>query len=145
MVACRSIAEATQRLACYDSKVAQIDAAEKAGDLVVADKKMMQDTRRGLFGFRLPDFGVFGKKGDEASRGLDDIEEISTTLASARQMRDGNWKLVLQDGAVWEQTDSYRLIEDPRSGSPIIIKQGVLGNYKARIDGQPAIKVRRVE
>ena len=146
LVECRSIAEAAARLACFDGKVAALDQAEQAGDLVVADRETMQETRRGLFGFRLPSLGIFGGHGDNPRAAREDeIDELESTVASARQVGYGSWRITLADGAVWEQIDTAQLALSPKPGNAIVIKSGVLGSYKARVAGQPAIKVRRVE
>lgn len=141
LVDCRAIADSGQRLACYDQKVAALDAAAQSRDIVITDKAEVKKARRGLFGFKLPSLKIFG--GDESDD--EEVSEIESTIASARQLRTGEWRVVLQDGAVWEQSGTDRLVFDPRPGNPIRIKRGVLGSFKASIDGQPVVKMRRVE
>lgn len=145
LVTCRDITDSTERLACYDRQVSALDQAEKSGDIVVADRETMRETRRGLFGFRLPSLGIFGNREDKEVAPEEDITEITAELGSARQVGYGAWRLTLKDGAVWEQTDAEKLVLDPRPGDMILIKKGALGNFKARVGKQPPIKVRRVE
>lgn len=145
LVTCRDIADSAARLACYDKQVSALAQAEKAGDLVVADRETMRETRRGLFGFRLPSLGIFGGGEDKETAPEEDITEITAELGSARQIAYGAWRLTLKDGAVWEQTDGEKLVLDPRPGDTVVIKRAALGNFKARIGKQPPVKVRRVE
>jgi hypothetical protein len=140
LVGCRAVAEPQARLACYDRQVAQIEQATAAGDVVIADRAAVRQARMGLFGFRLPSLNIFGGGDDR-----DEPNELETTITSVSHLGYGALRLTLADGAVWEQTDSETLGLAPKSGSRIRIRPGALGAYRANIDGQPAIKVRRVQ
>ena len=140
LVACRGVTAAAERLACYDREVAAVEQATAAGEIVMTDKATMRETRRGLFGFRLPSLNIFGGGDDE-----DDFKEVETTIAGVSRFGYGSWRLTLADGAVWEQTDSQVLVIDPRSGHKIRIKQAALGTFMANVDGQRAIRMRRVQ
>jgi len=139
MVKCRQIADPAARLACFDQQVAKLEQATSSGDLVLADRESVRKTKRGLFGFIVTGGGLFG--GDDKA---DEISEIDGTVASARQFGYGSWRLTLADGSVWEQVDDAKLLFDPRSGNKVHIYKGALGVYRANVDGQKAIKVRRV-
>lgn len=144
LVACRKIEDPGERLACYDSKVAAVEQAKDSGDLVVTDKQQIREARRGLFGFKLPTLGLFGHHGD-ANAAEEEISEIEGVIASAGRNGLKKWRFTLEDGAVWEQTDEEDLVFDPHKGSKVRIKNAALGTFKANIDGQRAIRVRRVE
>lgn len=142
LIRCRDIAEPAARLACYDAEAGKLEAATRAGDLVVTDRATVRETRKGLFGFKLPSFGLFGG-GDEDDK--DEIKAIDSTITVARQFGYGAWRLTLADGSVWEQADGEQPVFDPRTGNKVHIYKGALGTYRMNIDGQRAIKVRRVE
>ena len=143
MVKCKQIADPTARLACFDGQVGKLEQATNSGDLVLADRATMKQARKGLFGFRLPSLGLFG--GNKDGSDADEVSEIDTTVTSARQFGYGNWRLTLADGSVWEQTDDVKLLFDPRSGNKVHIYKGAVGTFRVNIDGQRAIKMRRVE
>ena len=143
MVKCKQIADPTARLACFDGQVGKLEQATNSGDLVLADRATMKQARKGLFGFRLPSLGLFG--GNKDGSDADELSEIDTTVTSARQFGYGNWRLSLADGSVWEQTDDVKLLFDPRKGSKVHIYKGALGTYRVNIEGQRALKMRRVE
>ena len=143
MVNCKQIAEPAARLTCFDSQVAKLEQATSNGDLVLADRATMKQTRKGLFGFKLPGLGLFG--GNKDGTDQDELTEVDSTVSSARQFGYGNWRLTLADGSVWEQTDDAKLLFDPRKGSKVHIYKGALGTYRVNIEGQRALKVRRVE
>jgi hypothetical protein len=136
LVDCRSVAEPAARLACYDAQVAALDAAEQKEDLVIVDRQQVDKAKRGLFGFTLPKLKLFGAD-DKA------VTHLESVIKSARPLSQGRWMFVLEDGAVWRQTDNRSLNPDPKAGMPIKIRRAALGSYLANVDGQTAIRVRR--
>jgi hypothetical protein len=97
----------------------------------------VKKTRRGLFGFTLPDLGIFG--GDDE----DEVKSIDTTVASSSQVEGGRYRIAMADGSVWLQIDDRRMALSPRPGQKIQIKTASLGSYFLSLEGRPAIRVRR--
>ncbi len=142
LVDCRAIADAAARLACYDERVSELDTATKSKNLVVADRKEIRQVRKGLFGFSLPKIGgLFGGGGDDA----DDVKRIETTVTSVSTTRSGELRLVFAEGGTWEQIDVRSFVLRPRPGLKAEITKGSFGSYYVSVDGQPGIKMRRVE
>ncbi len=141
LVKCREITDPAARLACYDAQAAKLEQATAAGDVVISDRASIREARRGLFGFKLPSFGIFGNGDDDK----DEIKSIDGVVASARTFGYGSWRITLEDGSVWEQTDDERPVFDPAKGDKVKISRGALGTFRMNIAGQRAIKVRRVE
>lgn len=139
LVNCRTIADPTERLACYDTKVAAMDEAEKKDELVLADKASMKEARRGLFGFSIPKLKIFGNEGKEEEK-----FELVAKIDSAYQASPGKWTIMLDDGARWVQIDSQVMRKNPERGMEIKIREAAMGSYFANIDGQRAIRMRRV-
>ncbi len=138
MLACRAIADQAEKFACLDRTSAALEAADKAGDLVVMDRQQVRETKKTLFGFDLPNLAkVFGDdKGQE-------VESVEGKVASAYTDQDGRWVLRLADGALWRQIDSNVLGLRPRQGMDVKINRAALGSYKMAVAGQPGIRVRR--
>ena len=139
LVNCRAVTDATERLACYDTKVAAIDEAEKNNELVLADKESMKEARRGLFGFSLPKLRLFGNNDGDAVE-----KELVTKIDSAYQKNYGKWTIVLEGGARWTQIDAQALPRSPKRGMEIKIRPAAMGSYFANVDGQRAIRMMRV-
>lgn len=139
VVNCQSVTDANARLACYDTKVAAMDEAEKKDELVLADKTAMKEARRGLFGFSIPKLKIFGNDGKD-----DEKFELTAKIDSAYQASYGKWTIVLEDGARWTQIDSQAVRKTPVRGMEIKIRKAAMGSYFANIDGQRAIRMRRV-
>jgi hypothetical protein len=137
--ACRAITDPTQRLACFDKTAAALDEAQTKGDVVVVDRKQVQEVKRQAFGFNLDALTVFNKNG--AKEPEDDA--ITAVAKSAYQTATGKWVVTLDGGAVWRQIDDETLSREPHSGSQIHIRKAMLGSFMMNIDGQPGIRVHR--
>lgn len=140
LVACREIADDSQRLACYDRQVAAMQQAESDESIIVVDREEVRQAERGLFGIRLPSIRLFG--GSDENR----VNEISATIANVSGSPRRGWTFRLDDGSLWMQTELRdQLSRDPRAGMPIVIRRAALGSFRAEIDGMRLIRVRRVE
>jgi hypothetical protein len=136
LMACRTIAAADQRLACYDRETAAMDKAIASQDLVVVDKEKARAAGRSLFGFSIPNFGgLFGNNGE--------VSQIDASIKTTGHNPDGGWVITLDDGSVWTQTDDWPGF-DARPGKKVIVKRGVLGSFWLSIPGQNGIKVKRI-
>jgi hypothetical protein len=141
--------DALQRLA--PAGIALADAVEKR-DVVVADRDQVTKARRSLFGIALPSFNLFGAGKDDANSKdskdetdeLGALKEIEATLQSARPGPGRNWRFVLDDDSVWLQTDGRIFPRDPRAGMKIRIRRAAIGTFLANVDGQIAVRVRRL-
>ena len=137
---CRTLTGDAERLACYDRSVAKLDAAEASNDVMVVDRQQVREGRRQLFGLTLPNFAMF-RGGDEK----DEVQEIDTVATAVRTDAEGRWLITLEDGAVWRQISDARFGRPPRPGSRISIRNAALGSFFLKIDGQTAIRARRVQ
>lgn len=139
LIACRSVADSAERLACYDAAAGQLSEAEKSGDVVVVSRAQAQAARRQAFGFNLPSLSIF----DRGAR-PEELDRVSGVVDRAYQNSEGKWVVVLQDGAVWEQIDRERVGREPRKGSKADIRRAALGSFFLNLDGQRAVRARRV-
>lgn len=140
---CQAIAADAERLACFDRKVDQMVAASETGEVRVLDREEVTRTRRSLFGFNLPDLGIFG--GDDDGNGGEDDELFETTITSARYMSRKNVRFTTAEGAVWEMKNVPRRLRPIEAGDTVTFKPASLGYYFVRINGQMGVKGRRVE
>lgn len=142
--ACRTIAGDSERLACFDKVTATLVTAADEGDLSVVDREQVRKTRRTLFGFALPDLGIFGRSDKAKDKDeVDQIEVLNTTIASSRMTPDGiEFKTV--EGAVWLIGSPPRRLMTPRAGQPVEFRKGSLSSYFIRINGQGGVKGRRI-
>ena len=59
--ACKTLADSTERLECYDNAVGRLEAAEKSGEVVTVSKKEVEKVERDAFGFNIPSLPGLGK------------------------------------------------------------------------------------
>jgi hypothetical protein len=138
VVKCRQIVDPTERLACFDAKVAALDEAQSKEEILITDRAAVAEARKGLFGFSLPKLKIFGSEGET------EIDQINASISKAYQNSNGMWVITLEDGAKWQQIDTRILVRDPRSGMSILIKRAALGSYFVKVENQVAIRMRRV-
>jgi hypothetical protein len=136
---CRNIADSAERLACYDKAAATMGAAVAKRDLVVIDRESVKKTKRGLFGFSIPNLGIFGDDNDEV-----EIKQIEGTVVSTAFNSDGGYIFRLADGSRWSQLDSKPFAIPPQGGDKVVVKKGTLGSYFLTVQGQPGVKVKRI-
>ena len=141
MFDCRDIGDAEQRLACFDREVARVYEAQASRELVIADREQIKETKRGLFGLKLPKIGLFSDDNDSDE---DRVDEISTTLADATRLNNGRYIFTLEDGARWLETESVAGSRRYGAGDTIVIKKAALGSFRAKVNGRKAVRVRRL-
>jgi hypothetical protein len=140
VTACRGIGDATQRLTCYDEAATRLTQAVGRNDVVVLDREDIRQTRRSLFGFHLPRLPIFGGGAREVQETPD---EITATVSAASNIGYDKYRIRLEDGAVWQTTESSPSITPPHAGSSVVIRRGAMGNYFMRIDGQRGLRAMR--
>lgn len=142
--ACQAKTDPAERLACYDTEVAKVTAASSAGEVRVVDKEAVRQTRRKLFGFALPDLGIFGGKRDKDDPAqADEFETLNTTIAGVRSEK-GTYIITTAEGAQWQLDEMPARLMSPRIGQPLEIRAAAFGSYFLRINEQKGVKGRRV-
>lgn len=141
---CQAKTDAAARLACYDTAVGSIVSASSEGEMRVVDKAEVRETRRKLFGFALPDLGIFSGKSDkEDAAQAEEFIALQTTIAGVRSVK-GAYVLTTAEGAEWQLDEMPARLMKPKVGQPLEIRAGAFSSYFLRIDGQKGVKGRRV-
>jgi hypothetical protein len=141
---CQGKTDPAERLACYDTAVASIVTASKEGDVRVVDREEVRQTRRKLFGFALPDLGIFGGKSDKDDpEQADEFTTLQTTITGIKGT-DRAIILVTAEGAEWQLDELPARLLRPKVGQPVEIREGSLSSFFLRINGQKGVKGRRV-
>jgi hypothetical protein len=138
LLACRSIVDSGQRLACFDKASGEFETAVGKKELVVIEKARANEAKRSLFGFSVPNFGALFGGGD------DQINQIESTVAGAVENGYEGWTLRLADGSTWQQIDSTPVAMSPRRGDKVVVKRGMMGSYFVKLGSQPGFKAKRV-
>ncbi len=138
---CRQVTDSAARLACYDKAASALASAVEEGAIAVVSREDANRTRRSLFGFSVPSFPFFKDRGEQA-----EIKNLNSTVASARSIGNGRYRVTLADGnAVWETTESSLAMRDPRPGQAVQITRGAIGSYWMKIANGREVRARRVQ
>lgn len=145
LIACRTITQDAERLACFDREVAALSSAAETKKIMVLDEKAVRETRRSLFGFALPSRNLFGKDdGDSSKRESAELKRLDTVVTSSAKNSAGQLVFTVEGGARWVQDDDRTLmLARIKPGTKVRISAGVLGSYFAVFDGNGSAKVRR--
>ena len=136
---CRGLGDDAARLACFDQAAGAMDQAEAKGDIVVVDREQARTVRRQTFGFSMPSMALF-----ERGVAPEEVDRVSGIAKTAYQS-GGKWVIELEDGAVWQQTDSEVVGRRPRTGTKVEIRKASLNSYFMNLDGQRAVRAKRVQ
>ena len=143
IVDCRALTDRDARLNCYDAAAAKLDQAEAAGQVVVVNRDQVRQVRKDVFGLQLPSLDVFSAVRGKGPVQGEDIDRITGVAKAVTADASGRWIIALDTGAVWRQIDGAALAIDPHVGSKIEIRQGALGSFFIKVDGQPAFRAHR--
>jgi hypothetical protein len=144
---CADIAEASERLKCFDAAVASAKSALAAPAQKAPEKSLLE-----WFGFARPPKPVtkpedFGKPAPEPGPG-EEITEINATVLEFAKTLRGKSVFILDNGQVWRQLDADGTeVRDPAPDTKmkVTIEAGVLGSYNLTIEGRNGlIKVSRL-
>ncbi|MGF7150706.1 hypothetical protein FHS96_004364 [Sphingomonas zeicaulis] len=138
MARCRAITDVAERAACYDGAWDALTEARDRKEVVILDREDMRRTRRGLFGFGTVRLPFFGNGDDEKET----PKKIESKITSVSQTGFGRWRIVIEDGAVWETTENIANFV-PRKSQSIVITRGAVTNYFVKVGGGRLIPARR--
>ena len=160
--ACAEKTDPAQRLACFDSAVAAVKAAEARSEIVTMDQPRVAAVRREAFGFRIPSLPRFGFGGPAAgatvagataggtstpaARAREEVED-EQTFAVARVGASGNRVAIyLENGNVWHLTEAGELNAPRQTPFNVRIRAAAMGSFMLNIEGRnKGYRVRRVE
>lgn len=142
LLECRSIADASARLVCYDSKL-DLYRAERKADGPAGHEASARNERE-AFGSKRTRETTEAIPQAKLTVGSRDIGEIEVKLVSISQSADGKSVLVFDDGSVWKQLDNKPLVPRPRPGNAVTVKRASLGSFIAQIGRGAGVRVRRL-
>jgi hypothetical protein len=134
LLACSALTDPKERLTCYDTKAAAVQAARSKKELIVSTKEEVRKTNEGLFGYSVPKSRVL--------EGVD-VESINAKITAVRKNAKGWYVITLENAGRWEQVDGQEILE-PRPGQMIDIRKAAMGSFLAKIGKGRTFRVRRL-
>ena len=132
---CTTIAADAARLACFDAAAARLSAA---GEVAIVSRQDVQQNQRRLFGFNVTGLSPFSGSGES-----EELQSISATMTSARNLGRGEWSITLDDGSVWRKTDGVDVLFSANRQYPVTVRRAALGSYMMKVANDPPFRVRR--
>lgn len=141
LYACQAVADASERLACFDREVGSMRKADESGEVLFADRAGVKKARQGLFGLGNIRLGIFGRSKNDPEE--QELKEITATVSSIGTNRDGKLLVILEDGARWVQTEDARIRSRTEQSTTVTIERGSLGSYMMVFPNGTHMKVKR--
>lgn len=136
VLACKTISDPAERVACYDTAVGRLEQAQAQGEVKVITRADVEKVQRESFGFRIPSLPSFASGKDDDGK-LERVVEPVTSVSSA----GGKLRIVLENGSVWQQIDDKAI--RTRKAESAEIFEATFGSYKMKLDDGLAFRVRR--
>ncbi|MEO1969750.1 MAG: hypothetical protein ABGW87_13695 [Sphingomonadaceae bacterium] len=141
---CTSEMDSATKLACYEKAASALIAATDDGTIAIVDQEKVRDTKRKLFGFSIPDFGIFSGRDDEGKE-KKEAEQLDTSVAKIRTGPQGSIVITTKEGAIWQIDDAPVPLRVTQPGEKLQIRKGALTAYFLRIGNHASVKGRRIQ
>jgi len=138
----------SSRLACFDAAVGELSGAVDTGEVLIIDKEIIEQSKKENFGLVNQDKSdidtVFEKKNVSAK--TENSNLIVNPIMKVEKNARKRAIFYLENGQVWEQTQSGYVYVNKKKQNIAHIKKAALGGFKLRInDKGTLIRVRRIK
>jgi hypothetical protein len=147
---CSTIAADMARRKCYDEqaarqkkKAAESPAATAAAPTATHAAPAAATAEAPPRSESPAEFGLDGRAARKKETPLDQIVSRLTDVSATRPR--GQYRFTLEDGQVWEATETPRTGEVPEVGETVTLKRGMLGSYFLARSAGTALRVKRVK
>ncbi|MED5546214.1 MAG: hypothetical protein VYD90_13270 [Pseudomonadota bacterium] len=152
---CRALGDDAARLACFDKESAALLAASDTGAVAIVDEDEARQVRRSLYGFAVPEIGIFSKtrsakaetaEADSEEEARDgDEDTLVSTITKVEGLPRGYYRVTIAEAdAVWETTTKRRSASAPKVGDSVEFEAAAFGTYWMRLNGHMGVKAHRV-
>lgn len=136
---CTEMADDSARHACFDRVIPQLLNDAETGSLTVIGADELNQTRRRLFGFSLPNVPIFNGENGQP------LDLLQSTITSVRYIGHDEWHFRIAEGdALWRVKNSSPRMRAPQVGDSVEFKSATLGTYFIRINGRKGVKGNRI-
>jgi hypothetical protein len=139
---CTGIADDAERLACFDREVAALVGATNDGAVKVVETEDIKNARKKLFGYSLPDVGIFAKDDKEDEEGSN---RLTSTVTKVRKVGAKEWHFWIEEGnAKWRVKSTSMRFRPPKVGDEVEFKPATMGTYWIRLNGRKGARGNRI-
>jgi len=146
---CAKIDDPTSRLACYDNNI-RVGGATGQRPGVPGQGGTVQGGGAAADGASIGGFGAESVKSSDRFRSPEERgegpNEIRARILDVREREPGIYLVTIEGDAQWLFTDAVaRSFRPPRKGALVEVKRASLGSFLMVVDGQAAVRVRRLK
>ncbi|MEM7768456.1 MAG: hypothetical protein AAF253_13375 [Pseudomonadota bacterium] len=143
---CAGIANATERLACYDRAVASLRAAETSGDVVTFTTEELEAANADSFGRSPREADGVDQKLAAAAVPDEAPNEVTAGITDIDETRGGKLIVTLDNGQIWLQTDSSAVnVSRKKPPAEAVVKKAALGSFRVKLGRSRAFRARRID
>jgi hypothetical protein len=145
--ACSSVTDAAARLVCFDAAVAAMKQAQASGDVSVVSRAQIQQAEKDSYGFgaAAQASAVTSAVTGSSATTAPELDVVKVTITTATKRPNGTYRFTLDNGQVWEQTDTVALGTLPRGMIEAEIRKASLGTFMLRPGNRSAVRVKRIK
>ncbi len=139
---CTTITDDAERLACFDREVGALVGAANEGDVKVVEKDEINKARKKLFGYSVPDAGIFKADSKEEKEANN---RLTSTITKVRQVSSKEWHIWIEEGnARWRLKNNSIRFRAPKVGDSVEFKPATMGTYWIRVNGRKGVRGNRI-
>ncbi|MBT1449801.1 hypothetical protein KJ365_02830 [Glaciecola sp. XM2] len=146
---CKSIGEASQRLACYDALFQDVAEVLESTPRTPAQETVSAELTQTPEAIEIPEISEqaqieeFGGGHLKKNSPDDELEQISSSIVSITQNNAGRDIVTLANGQRWRAIENHRL--RLREASVVYIKRGAFNSFILQLEGSNrSVRVRRI-
>ena len=147
LYSCTEITDDSERLACFDTAVSALKAAESSGEVQTVNRTELKAIERDAFGFSMPSLPqLFRGRADSDKSADDELKEITVAIKEIKADRNDVLTIYLEDGQIWRQIDTtYITGSRIRKAETVTIKKAAFGSFLMKLDdSNTTFRVRRL-
>jgi hypothetical protein len=139
---CTAISDDAQRLACFDREVGALVGASTKGSVRIVEQEEITEARRKLYGYTLPDAGIFATRTDEEREAA---RSLVSTITRVRQIGAKEYDIWIEEGdAVWRMKGTSIRFRAPEIGDKVEFEPATMGTYWIKVNGRNGVRGKRV-
>lgn len=142
--ACAAKTADAERLACYDAAVGVLKQAQASGSVAIVSSAQIAAAEKEAFGLDAPSLSQLARSAAPTTNAKD-LDRVDVTITLAERRPNGAFRFTLENGQVWEQTDTYdigRVLATPVQAE---IRKASLNSFMLKPASRAAVRVKRIK
>ncbi|MEL7218541.1 MAG: hypothetical protein AAGK01_08940 [Pseudomonadota bacterium] len=116
--------------------------AANEGEVKVVEKEEINKARKKLFGYSVPDAGIFKAQSKEEKEAN---KRLTSTITKVRQVSSKEWHIWIEEGnARWRMKNNSIRFRAPKVGDTVEFKPATMGTYWIRVNGRKGVRGNRI-